>query len=342
MAFSAAQAAFLTAVKEFGYDDSWSAESFGEPHELQYLRSARDEYFPALIHHSAGVVKTAFNGAALNSAVRDLIEKTAPGLSLLTDACRRYQDALATAPHSLPHPISHGVTGEKAEQLRRALEQAWNVIPEIDPRVLEGYEHVMDGEPLVARLFRAAQFGNDSRNDSGIREKLEKNIAGESYSHTFRNFPELMEGARQSAANLQLLKPHAEKIAERCLAFYLKQIYRFDADREYGAALEFEESSEKAAGLLRDLESGALSAADAAAKIAGGALGSLRGNHRRFRGDDEERTKALETATHAADFLSFCLKVRDGSWFDREYENITALRQRAETRPALWAVPALH
>src|SRR5262249_42581632 len=130
-------------------------------------------------------------------------------------------------------------------------------------RSIEGMDYVMETQPALKQAFSRFWWKqNESRSDRGLDE-MAKNPPARSLT---REQAEAI--ARQSADNIEALKPYAEEIATRILAWCLSRNLEIDDWREFS-------KSRKAAGAIFDALAHGSTPAEQAAVVGSGAFGTL-------------------------------------------------------------------
>lgn len=334
------KAEFLDAVTRFCFEDHFMEQtSSSEPHTLRALTVARKNYFDTLFANADRVLSAAYQykfglphdqRTGFEPEVEEAISAHGPetraAFETLLHFCRKYTESVRALPVGFAGCRGvtfekNGLSNEEGAELGRALAAIWAAWPDTNPWAAEGCNYVMSASRDIIEAFRGYVLpgGGSDRTDFQIAQKL-----GDSPIRTGRFNDEISRDqalaiARQSAANILLLKPHAKTIAETMLAWCLFRICKLGEDYR-----DLSNSRPAARKIMEELVSGRKNVEDIAHEIGQGGYGELRGK-RKWMKNDRDREKSLKMAAQMGGILHLARRVHDGSWFDAEYKKLVTL-----------------
>lgn len=329
---------------DYHHNDRYFSALFSMAHQL--LENAYEDSFAHTYWSMLSLVvpgpereKNASKWSRLFPEVDQIISAHGPevkrAFETVFETCRTYQKTVEEIPpgHN-GRTITrerNGLTTEQTDRLHDALQVIWQAHPELDPRISEGFDYVMSG-PVAKKTFTfspsignvsAYSYGESSsedRSDYRLPEMLEtydgqalKRLDVWKDSEKI-SLADVSAIARQTVANLTALQKFAVPIAERALASYVGAVSGDHSKQEASAKQIFD-----------NLASGRSTIEQEAHKISKGKYGGLAGGYTKFLQKDDERLRALAVASHADEFLKFCVDIRSGAWFEQEREKIATL-----------------
>jgi hypothetical protein len=325
----------------FGFDDFFTREQAGEPHQLQAESMKRDNYLHRFFTAAHDIIRYAHieprydshiethELTALKPEVADFLatqpKDTAEAFETLFHYCRKYLKSVHDMPLSANGQgktisvAQNGITNAEAAELQAALDKIWQAVPDVSPYVVEGMEYVMEGATTVAASFKGYRWTDcDRRSDAGIAGKL-----GEAIAQGYAVPKEDAAIAAQTAANMAALKPHAQDIAEKQLAWCLSRTV--DTGDNWDA---FGNSRTLAQDILGKLAAGT-TVPDMAQAIRNGAYGKPKDDK-----DADSRKRNAEAMSAVADYLDLAQQVNSGAWFDAQQSRLQDLAEQAALTPA--------
>jgi hypothetical protein len=316
---------FVEAILKFGYDDFRTCEGRGDPHLLQSVTMTRHNYLHQYSGNDSNILRSVYaEGEGNSSSLRPhewsqlkpkvsaflaaQAPETAAAFETFLRYCRKYSRSVAdTVPDGNGcrniTVAQHAFSNAEGAELTNALEKMWKVLPDTDPRVMEGMDYVMASQPVISEAFSGYGWTkNDSRSDFEIAGRIKSGWSSP---------PSLAPGrvaliAEQSAENIALLKPQAEEIAETILAWGLSRPLDIDLDWRLR-----DRSREAARSIFGTLDCGG-TIADLAQAIQNGVYGAPRDK------SDDGRQRSAKALAAAPELLALAQDVRSGAWFDAE------------------------
>lgn len=343
---------FFGYVHDFGnggwYGGEYRQNGPNAPHLLRADYHYQDLYFSALSHMSHQVLEYAHadkyekkNGETkspcewerLFPEIEDVISVHGPkvkaAFETLFDVCRDYQRDLKNSDAgfggvTITREV-HGISQERADELRDALHVIWKAYPAVDPRISEAYDCAMSAEAarkaFVSDKVRYSFTTGDDASDYRLADIIQSfdgtQVARlDGFGGTRKvTAEELSAIATQSIQNLEKMQEDAAAVSERLLSKMISIVYKEGTDKDDAVAKK----------IFSNLSSGVSTVAEEASKIRKGKYGLFAGGYVQWFFKDEKREQALSIADNAKEFLQFCMEVRSGAWFEQERNKIIQL-----------------
>ncbi len=335
------------AIAKLGFNGFLTAEESGKPHLLQAETMKADNYLHCFcgLGDAGNILKAAYEESEEYPSpgpnykwsrkfpdVEKFLKAQAPerqaAFEILFRRCKDYEKKVAeTAPDSSNTihitAATHAMSNAEAAEFGEALKKIWEAVPDTDPRVVEGMDYVLEAQPAFIKAFSGFWWTkNDRRSDYNIAAKLADPAA------SGMKPAEAAAIARQTADNLAALKPQAEAITQRILAWCLSRNVKIDDDWRV-----LSKSRMAATEILDALDHGS-TPAEQGAKVSKGAFGPLNEESPLADAKKEELHKrALGMAAAAPDYIAFAQQLRTGAWFDEERTRLLALAEEAALTP---------
>lgn len=229
-----------------------------------------------------------------------------------------------------------GLDEDDAEKLAAALKTIWKAFPELDSRMLDGFEYVMSDDKFIKEdMFPRYHFGGSEsrRSDHDIEEKLASARRGETRHGTPQ---QVVAIAKQYVKTLKDLRDFSPEAAKKCAAVYLTKVFDDGWVQGYDNPMRAMRLKPVTEQIIADITADEKAikrwakyiacedkAVDLRAQI-GPLLNGSKENH------TTTREEALAHAARAEEYLGFCRKVATGTWFDQRAVRVSSLIRDTE------------
>ena len=332
---------FLEAILKFGLEDFSSSEKSGEPHRLQAVTMTRDNYLHQYFSTTHNILKSVYYESELYTsppdyewsrvrpAVSAYISAQDPATAAAFDTflryCKKYSKSVedtAAGDDGFRNitVAQHAFSNAEAAELKDALEKIWKVMPDSDPRVVEGMDYVMASRPAIAEAFSGYCWTkNDHRSDFETAGKI-KSV----WTQGTLRPGQTAAIARQSAENLALLKPFSREIAEKTLGWCLSRLLVLDAD------WRLMDQGRATARVILDALAGGAAPDKLAQDIQSGVYGTPK------TGDavsEDTRKRSQKAMGAVCDVVALAEDIRSGAWFDAERARLLQMAEEVLWTP---------
>lgn len=337
----AAPPEFVEAILKFGFSDFVLPEEQRKPHLLQSVTMTRNNYLNQYFSHDHDILESAYAESAryqpppchewsqLKPQVAAFLSAQDPATSAAFGTflkyCKKYsksvEDTMPGANGCRNITVAqHAFSNAEAAELKDALEKMWKVLPDTDPRIVEGFDYAMASCPAVAGAFSGyAWIRNEHRTDYNVAGKVKSR-----WTHADLTPAETADIATQSAENIALLKPHAREIAEKTLGWCLSRLLILDNDWRV-----MDEGRAKASVILDSLGKGAAVAA-VAKDIENGVYGPPKTDSSV---EEDTRKRSTQGMAAVSDAVALAEDIRSGAWFDSERARLLEMVRELQMTP---------